>query len=153
MANYDGTVFESTTWAATDIKTQMEQIFTSTYPLALTAWSPTLGGFSSNPTGAVYKYIQVGKLAILMVTQSGNGTSNGATFTISAPVASANNGINNCTFAVAIDNGVATATPVLIVLSPNSSTIDLYSNVAGGGTWTASGGKRTTGFFLIYEAA
>jgi hypothetical protein len=52
-------------------------------------WSPTLTGFSANPTNSVYRYIQYGKTVFIAINQGTNGTSNAATFTISLPVTAA----------------------------------------------------------------
>lgn len=113
-------------------------------------WSPTLGGFSANPTGTYY-YTQIGKLVVLSIAQSTNGTSNSALFTISLPVTAATRAGHVWEMPCqVVDNG-ASLIGVANVTSAGT-TLNLYKD-AGGNAFTASGNKRTLGMTFMYEAA
>lgn len=75
--------------ANTKIKSaEVNQNFTDVYPISPTAWTPSMTGFSANPTFTVSRYMQLGKLAIIYWQGLANGTgSGGTTFTMSVPVA------------------------------------------------------------------
>ena len=113
-------------------------------------WSPTFGGFSVNPKGA-HRFTTLGKICVCVVAHTTSGTSNGVSFTMSAPVQAANipNGYWGSSHWVTTDNGVDLATPGKSYIQGGSGIITLNSNSAGG-AWTAANGKRAF-FTLIYE--
>lgn len=116
-------------------------------------WTPTITGFSANPAGGVYRYIQIGKTVFLSVGQPANGTSNSTTFTISLPIAAAT--ITNMQwsgFGTVADNGVSPTSPGLLNLPSGSTVVNVYKDAVGGG-FTASGGKRLAWGTIIYEVA
>jgi hypothetical protein len=118
-------------------------------------WTPTLSGWSANPTNAVYRYKRIGKMVVASIRQATNGTSNATTKSITAPVAAAT--IPNMVWAEACsatDNGSALATSSGASIASGSSTINFskdLSTTTGG--WTASGGHKIQTCTLIYEAA
>lgn len=118
-------------------------------------WTPTLSGWSANPTNSVYRYKQIGKMVVASIRQATNGTSNATTKSITAPVAAAT--ISNMIWAEvcsATDNGSALATSSGASIASGSSTINFskdLSTTTGG--WTASGGHKIQTCTLIYEAA
>lgn len=117
-------------------------------------WSPTLTGFSANPTNVNYRYKQVGKTVTIAINQAANGTSNSTGFTITLPVQAAN--ISNMewgsTIPLIVNNGSVPSTPGLATIASNGTVVTLYTNTAGAG-WTGSGGKRIIGLVMTYEAA
>lgn len=115
---------------------------------ASTAYAPTITGFSVNPTISA-TYYQLGKLIIYTVYSSAVGTSNATTFTLSAPVASANNGIRSYAVGTGQDNSAATAITAEIL--PNTSTVNLFKGPAA--TAFTNVNNKSASFTLIYEAA
>lgn len=110
-------------------------------------YSPTVTGFSANPTGTVYQFAIVGQTAIVTVSQTSPGTSNATTFTISGPIAcrAGSNAYVNAPFAT--NNGSAIATAVVQATS-GTSTLTI-SKDAVGGTWTNANGKAVN-FTITY---
>lgn len=115
---------------------------------ASTVYAPTITGFSVNPTISA-SYWQIGKVIIYNVYSSAVGTSNATTFTLSAPVTSANNGIRAYAVGTGQDNSVATA--ITAELLPNTSTVNLYKGPAA--TAFTNVNNKSASFTLIYEAA
>lgn len=122
-------------------------------PTAWISYTPTITGFSANPTGGIYRYRQLGKTVILSICQPTNGTSNSASFTISLPVAAATiasqQWIGNCSVT---DNSVTATVPGLMNIQSAGTTVGIYKDWAGNG-FTASGNKRCPYGTIIYEAA
>lgn len=118
-------------------------------------WTPTFTGWSSNPTGGVYRYKQLGKMVIAVIRQPNDGTSNSVNTSISAPVTAATGTDYQWEAAAsARDNGAFLTTPARAGIASGASTITFgkdYSVVVGG--WTAANGKRIANCTLIYEAA
>lgn len=114
-------------------------------------WVPTFGGYSVAPTGGIYRYCLIGKLCIITISMPNGGTSDATSFTITAPFISKNTANHYCgaVLSYAVDNGVALTVAARASLGPNTTTINLYTNMASG-TWTASGAKRVY-FTLAYE--
>ena len=117
----------------------------------LTAWTPTIVGFSANPTGTYY-YSKVGNQVTLYVSQTTNGTSNSGTFTLSLPFNSANVTPNMKwqTVSQVVDNGTSLIGTANI--ENNASVLNFFKD-AGGNPFTASGSKRTLGMQITYTAA
>lgn len=115
-----------------------------------TDWTPTLGGFSANPTSTSYRYRLDNGGCWVAVRQAVTGTSNATTFTISAPTVAATvtNGYWGAVCWQAYDNG-AIITDVAAIIPSGSSTITISRQ--SGAAWTGSGGKMCS-FVLFYEA-
>jgi len=108
-------------------------------------WTPTFGGFSTNPSG-VCRYCIIGKLCHVVIHLTSSGTSNANTFTISLPVPCAqqtytsiprynNNGWEYGGFA-----------------NIGYTAVGLGTNSAGLTGWTTSGSK-TAYIQFFYEVA
>jgi hypothetical protein len=111
-------------------------------------WTPTLGGFSANPTNSTYVYTTIGNTAIVSVNQGTSGTSNDTIFTITSPVIpSLINGAGVWSYAV--DNGTALTTPGRISVAKTTGIISLFKDSASG-AWTNSGNKRAI-FTVVFE--
>lgn len=116
-------------------------------------WSPTVGGFSANPTNPVFTYQKIGRLCTLFVAGGSAGTSNATTYTYTAPFAAATrtNMEWKAPLAQGFNNGAFLTVPGLAKIVSGSSTINLYTT-QGEGAWTASAGKVAS-FTLTYETA
>lgn len=116
-------------------------------------WTPTITGFSADPTNTVFRYVLLGKLCIAVVRMATAGTSNSTAFTLTAPftAATVGNGVW-LTTTFFTDNSAQSATPGRANINTASDTINLYTTMTSAGTWTASGTKAAN-FTLIYEVA
>lgn len=117
------------------------------------AYTPTLTGFSADPTSSVYRFSMDGSLVTLYVRQSANGTSNATSFSISLPV-TAKTITNMVWFSAALDatdNGTNLTTPARMQISSAGTTCAVLKDAAGA-AWTAANGKRASGT-ITYEAA
>lgn len=118
-------------------------------------WTPTLTGWSADPTNSIYRYRKLGKLVVVSIRQTTAGTSNATTKSITAPVAAAT--ITNMIWAAtcsATDNGTDLAASSQVSIASGSSTINFakdLSTITGG--WTAAGGHKIKYCTLIYESA
>lgn len=114
-------------------------------------WSPTLAGFSANPTASSYRYKIDGDQCTVCVRQNTNGTSNATNFTISAPIVAATvtDGNWGTTLVSIIDNGAAVSQAARAYILTASSTITLDKDL-NSGAWTNVNGKRAS-FTLTYE--
>lgn len=132
-----------------DIQADIDAKFTT--PGALTSWSPTISGYSSNPTGGLYFYEKIGKLVYLSVREPNNGTSNATTTTLTLPfTAVTKTNASWIGYGTVIDNGVAKAGSGAI--SSGGTTISFFSDNVGTAAFTNSGSKRISTFNIIYEA-
>ena len=116
-------------------------------------WTPTITGFSANPTGGIYRYKLIGKLIIVSISMPNAGTSNATTLTITAPFTAAT--ITNMIWSASgtvVDN---TSTIVLGSgrILPNENIINFYTGPSSSNVWTASGTKRVAFLTIIYEVA
>lgn len=112
-------------------------------------WSPTFTGFSANPTGT-YKFLVKGTLCFVEVQQTADGTSNAATFYISAPVAaSIDNGSVLSIWSYAKDNSSALTAPGMVSYLTSGQNFRIDKTMAAADGWTTSGGKRVR-FTLSY---
>jgi len=116
-------------------------------------WTPSWSGFSSAPVGVKATYMRIGKLVVVWVSCSGDGTSNAATLSITnLPITSANNSqIWGGSWSYGVNNGAVLTTPGRWNIAANSATIDFYTNQGSGG-WATSAGKRVS-FCAMYEGA
>lgn len=114
-------------------------------------WSPTLVGFSSNPTNTCYRFKLTNRLCTTVATQNTNGTSNATNFTISSPIQAAN--ITNaqwggaCIFA--FDNGAILNSMATVAIVANATVFNVFPSPNQAG-WTAANGKRAS-FVTHYE--
>ena len=114
-------------------------------------WTTTFTGFSANPTISFQRWTQVGQTVHLARIDSGTGTSNSVSFTMTAPVKCQSAGVFSSNANVQ-DNSAEQTTPGGVIMSTaGSTTITLLKNSSGGSTWTAAGGKAS-GFTFTYEA-
>ena len=106
------------------------------------SWTPTLTGFSSDPTSSVYKWRAYGQTIKCFIRQGATGTSNATTFTISAPVTAAT--ITNMVWSTAAsvtDNGTFLTTPGVVAIITAGTSFSVYKDAALG-AFTGSGSKR-----------
>lgn len=123
----------------------------SSFYVPWTNWVPTFAGFSVDPDHLVARYMRIGKMIIASISSYG-GTSNGTSFTISAPVTAAT--VTNMTWRVRCayaSNGGSSIDTATVNIDSNTSTFNCYpsnNSVA----WSSSGLKRCD-FTIIYESA
>lgn len=159
-----GTLASNSTYSAGTGKTTITFIANSDYSVANAAisemqitymtpvdwpgwfnYTPTYGGFSADPSLVMCRYSISGRTVRFTYSASGDGTSNGTTFTISLPVTAYNDGVNGSKWTgmcgYARDNSLPLASGSRWAISNGGTVINLYpsSTVA---KWTASGGKR-----------
>lgn len=118
----------------------------------MATWTPTITGFSSNPTNSVYRYHLIGKKCTAYVRQATAGTSNSTAFTISAPFTAAT--ITNMiwfTRAIATtDNGVIGNNGLASIASGGTSFTITKDDSS---TAFTNSGSKGTNFTLTYEIA
>lgn len=115
-------------------------------------WSPTIVGFSANPTNTSYTYSIDGRWCTATVRQITPGTSNSGTFTISAPYTAMtlNNGAWTTRVPGCQDNGVYSYTAIAYILQNTNSIV--VNKDDSGTAFTASGAKHAN-FTLMYPIA
>lgn len=113
-------------------------------------FSTTTGGFSADPTPSTMRWIQLGKLAYVNYTATGNGTSNATSTTYTLPVAAAQTQSIHCC-GRAVDNGAIAATPPMVKLTASSNVATFFKDL-GESNWTNTGGKSIN-FSFFYEVA
>ena len=127
----------------------IEGIFSSTYGLTFSSWTPTIsvGSGTIGATTVDYaKYIQVGKLVIAIVKIHGTTTGTPTSIRVTLPVtASSSSNVFGC--GLLIDSGSELAAVVR-----NSSTTVLQFTKYDGTGFTAGAGRYVAGI-AIYEAA
>lgn len=115
-------------------------------------YSPTVTGFSANPTNTVYRYLLEGDNCSVLVRQSSLGTSNSTAFTISAPFTALT--LSNATWEVklasAFDNSAYFADGEAYMTSGATVITLTKGNSASG--WTNAGTKGAN-FLLRYQIA
>lgn len=120
---------------------------------AWVAWTPTLTGWSANPTGGNYYYYEVGKMITLSISQPNAGTSNATTCVISLPFTAVTRaGAQWSAPAKIIDNAVAKTSPGLAQIGTGGTTCVVTLDY-GFNAFTASGNKRIESCTITYEAA
>lgn len=110
-------------------------------------WVPTIVGFSANPTNTSYVYKVVSNRVEIRISQGAAGTSNSASFTMTAPFTSENT--SNKTYAGigrATDNGTDKVGTILIASNSNS----ILPLNAASSAWTATGSKRFIEGQVVY---
>lgn len=120
---------------------------------ASVAYTPTITGYSSNPTNALYTYTRKGKFVTVQLASGTNGTSNSTAKTYSLPFAAktATNALWSG-FAQVVNNGAGDSSMGLITISSGGTTMSILRN-AGSANWTSSGGARVAQGQITYEVA
>ncbi len=119
-------------------------------PLGYPHWfnyTPTWGGFSSNPTGGVTRFNIIGNLCTVERVSGGAGISNATTMTMSLPVTAAQSVLLMC---IVGNNSATVTTPGLVSLGA-SATATFGLNLSAVGGFTASNFKDVTGMTITYE--
>src|SRR3990167_936865 len=113
-------------------------------------YTPTLDGFSVDPTNTVYRFSVKGRVCTLVVVQ-GSGTSDATNLTITSPIQAATkaNARWGALCTQAVDNGATLTNPALALLASASSTINVYKDTTQA-NWTNANAKKVE-FTLIYE--
>jgi hypothetical protein len=124
------------------------------YPMYETdwlSWTPTLTGFSSNPTSAAYSYKIIGNVVHFYIVQGGNGTSNSTGYTLTLPFTSLNDASHNPWFpCLGVNNGALLTTPAVFTVG-STATATIFRDWTTA-AWTNVNGKRISnvcGFYRI----
>jgi hypothetical protein len=114
------------------------------------SYSPTVGGFSANPTSAAYTITVSGGLATVSSHPGAAGTSNATSYTLTTPIAAKTltNGVWTTATTYAEDNGAALTTPGYASIGTAASTINIYKSI-NSPNWTNANSKRAY-FTLTY---
>lgn len=115
-------------------------------------WSPTLTGWSVNPTSGIYTFTIQHGWCTVNARQPNNGTSNTTGISLTAPVTcrTVTNGIWGGTCGIeAVDNGSTLTSPINCYILTATALIYVDKTI-GGGTWTNSGNKRISFSNLRY---
>lgn len=113
-------------------------------------WTPTPTGFSSVPTGTVYRFSVTGNTCMAFIRQ-GNGTSNDTVFTIPAPITAKT--LTNAqweTMCRVTDAGSIQASPGYMYIASAQTSITVHKTLQDG-AWTNTGNKRVVSALLVYE--
>lgn len=118
-------------------------------------WTPTLTGFSANPSSAVYRYYKIGKTVYITISQPNNGTSNSTALTVSLPFTAAT--VTNHQWLAPVmqpvNSGSTNSTNPGLAIIASGGTVATFYRDSNGNTWTNTGGKRIPNFQMFYEAA
>jgi hypothetical protein len=114
-------------------------------------YTPTIVGFSANPTNVVYQYYINRKNMTIRSREATNGTSNGTTFTMTTPFTSVTltNGAWQTIAVPVTDNGTASATPGFVQIASAASIISVNRDALVT-AWTNANGKRVGYFELTF---
>lgn len=118
------------------------------------AFTPTLTGWSADPTATMYRYLQEGKKVTVQINQQTNGTSNATTKTLTLPVPAAT--LTNASWqsmCTATDNGAALTAPSIAAVSSGGTIVNFHKTPGVIGGWTASGAHKIGACTLVYESA
>ncbi len=115
-------------------------------------WSPTLTGFGTNPTTAVYQFCIVGRICTLAIRQQGTGSvSNANTFAISLPVTAATVSGHFWTgTGLPFDNSLAVSTTAALLIASAGTTLTASKDATGANNWTTSGQKALSAATISY---
>jgi hypothetical protein len=105
-------------------------------------YTPTIVGYSSNPTNTVYSYSVKLDECTVKLAEGGAGTSNATTLSYTSPFTAKT--LANMQWIAgmrAFDNSAGVSTPVMAILNSASGTINIYKDFVGA-VWTNSGTKR-----------
>lgn len=114
-------------------------------------WTPTLTGFSADPTNTRYLFRIMHKYCIVDFRQTTSGTSNATTFTTTIPVAAATitNGGWGTILWQAYNNGAEISPPGRVFVVSAGTTATLQTTTASG-AWTNVNGKMASFSGLAY---
>ena len=111
--------------------------------IAPTSWVPTYGGFSTPPTVQSALYWQIGKTGFIWIRNSGNGTSNSTSFSITnlplTPATGSGSGIDYPVMS-AVDNGSGVNT-AMAQLAAGATTINFFKDQNFGALTSTATGK------------
>lgn len=115
--------------------------------------APTPTGFSSVPSGAIYRYAVKGKGIEYFIRMPNNGTSNATTFTIPLPfkALTLTNMEWHMPMGSGVDNGANLTSPPLGIVFSGGTSMSLFKDVSTA-AWTNANGKRANGR-VYYEIA
>lgn len=107
-------------------------------------WTPTITGFSADPTSSTYKFSIDNGICFIEIQQGTSGTSNSALFHITAPVPSA---VDNTTVGLwffAYDGGAKATNPggVTIMADTPDDYMRVNISIDTNDGWATSGAKR-----------
>ncbi|GAP07131.1 hypothetical protein ATHL_01999 [Anaerolinea thermolimosa] len=114
-------------------------------------WTPSFTGFSTNPVGT-HRFKISGKVIFLQIYHYTPGTSNSASFIMTAPVKAVN--LPNTYWSTPIrvmDNNTIQTSPGFIYIGADSENLVTGKTMATGGGFTASGNKSITSLNFFYE--
>lgn len=114
-------------------------------------WSPTLSGWSTNPTNAVYRWFTVGRNMNLIVRQGAVGTSNATSHTMTLPAAAAS--ITNMAWAYVVKAIDATVTQAGEIVILSGGTGASLAGILATSNNTATGDSRIATGQVFYEFA
>lgn len=114
-------------------------------------YTPTFGGFSVNPSNAVYKFKLDNNWCTVVVSQGTAGTSNATNFSISAPIVAktVTNMVWVASLPYAVNSGSVSTTKDDVQIASNQTQFTLSKNMSSTG-WTSSGNKHAY-FTICYE--
>lgn len=118
---------------------------------AWTTWTPTITGYSADPTGGQYLYRQVGKTVDVSIREENTGTSNSTSLILTLPV-TAKSTAYTYQMALGTNNGTLTSASIIVDGATSTTTVRAYVG-ATLSNWTASGAKRLVAANFTYEAA
>ena len=105
---------------------------------AMFTWTPTITGYSANPTSQVYSYRVVGRFQFLNMVENAAGTSNNTTKTYTIPFVPS---IGNCYLSIpAPQNNSAVAAAGIMSMTSTNNTASMF--LTGLSVWTNSGTAR-----------
>lgn len=109
------------------------------------SWTPTITGFSANPTNAIYHYYVHNQTCFVDVRQATQGTSNATDFTITSPITAATvtNGVWGIMCFQAFNNGAEISPPARVFIGSAGTAFTLNLNSASG-LWTNANGKMAS---------
>lgn len=121
------------------------------YQTRVLTMSPTLTGYSANPTNQTYTYCINYKTVVVWGRDATAGTSNSSSLSLKAPITAQT--VSNAVWmgtGKVIDNGVTQTTEGQLELSSGSNTINVYRDPSTANNWTSSGSKGILGFRIDY---
>jgi hypothetical protein len=122
------------------------------YETRFLSWTPTITGYSANPTDASYKYKIRTTEVQLIFREATSGTSNATTTTYTIPMATLDMGFSRYVASAIIrDNTATVATPGLATTENASVSLLKFHKDWNAGAWTASGAKSITACQFNYQ--
>lgn len=104
-------------------------------------WTPTLTGFSANPTTTIALFRLDGTTCTIQIHQIGAGTSNATTFTISLPITAATRAtLIWANLVRTYNNGAYNTSPGFLTIGSAATAAAVQNNLSST-AWTNTGGK------------